>query len=152
MADDIVRPPFVGKFHFKIGDLDIGQFTEVTGLSVSIDVEELAEGGQNAYTHKLLGRMRWPNIVFKRGLTNSDALFTWLSGFSGDGLSGNQNRVVPQTGSITVVHQNGKPFRTWSLTGVKPIKWSGPRLAASSRDLAIEELEVCHSGFTVTKQ
>ena len=150
MADDIIRPPFAGKFHFKIGDLDIGSFTEVTGLAVSIDVEELAEGGQNAYTHKLLGRMRWPNIVFKRGLTNSDALFTWLSGFSGDGLNGNGNRVVAETGSITVVYPNGKPFRSWSLTGVKPIKWSGPRLAASSRDLAVEELEVCHSGFTVT--
>jgi phage tail-like protein len=150
VADDIIRPPFVGKFHFKIGNLDIGSFTEVTGLAVSIDVEELPEGGQNAYTHKLLGRMRWPNIVFKRGLTNSDALFTWLSGFSGTGLTGKSNKVVAETGSITVVSQNLKPFRTWSLTDVKPVKWTGPRLAASSRDLAIEELEVCHSGFTVT--
>ncbi|MEU4237147.1 phage tail protein [Actinoplanes sp. NPDC026619] len=149
MADDIVRPPFVGKFLFKIGDLNIGSFTEVTGLAVSIDVEELMEGGQNAYTHKLLGRMRWPNIVFKRGLTDSDALFTWLSGFSGNGFAGNQNKVVPVTGSISVVYQTGKPFRTWSLIDVKPVKWTGPRLAASSRDLAIEELEVCHSGFTV---
>ena len=79
MADaHTIDPPFVGKFIFKIGDLQIGAFTEVTGLAVSVDVEELAEGGQNAYTHKLLGRMRWPNIVFKRGLTDSDALFTWL--------------------------------------------------------------------------
>lgn len=151
MADDIVRPPFVGKFHFKIGNLDIGTFTEVTGLAVSIDVEDLPEGGQNAYTHKLLGRMRWPNIVFKRGLTNSDALFTWLSGFSGDGLNGNSNKAPGTTGSISVLHQNGKSFRTWSLNGVKPVRWTGPRLAATSRDLAIEELEVCHSGFTVTK-
>ena len=151
MADEKnLRPPFAGKFRFKIGDLEIGQFTEVTGLAVSIDVEELPEGGQNAYTHKLLGRMRWPNIVFKRGLTNSDALFTWLSGYSGAGLTGKQNKITPTTGSIQVLYQSGKPYRTWSLSGVKPVKWTGPRLAASSRDLAIEELEVCHSGFTVS--
>lgn len=144
-----IDPPFVGKFFFTVGDLNIGAFTEVSGLSVQIDVEELAEGGQNHYTHKLLGRMKWPNVVFKRGLTDSNALFTWLLEFSGDGLSGNSNKITPQTGDITVCNAKGEPFRTWSLIGVKPVKWTGPRLAASSRDLAIEELEVCHSGFTV---
>ena len=143
-----IDPPFVGKFIFKIGTLQIGAFTEVTGLGVSIDVEELTEGGQNAYTHKLLGRMRWPNIVLKRGLTDSNALFTWLQNFSGDGFS-KTNKVSPETGSISVLTPKGEPFRTWSLVDVKPVKWTGPRLAASSRDLAIEELEVCHSGFTV---
>ena len=143
-----IDPPFVGKFIFKIGALQIGSFTEVTGLGVSIDVEELMEGGQNAYTHKLLGRMRWPNIVLKRGLTDSNALFKWLLNFSGDGFS-KTNKVSPETGSISVLTPKGEPFRTWSLVDVKPVKWTGPRLAASSRDLAIEELEVCHSGFTV---
>jgi phage tail-like protein len=144
-----IDPPFVGKFIFKIGTLQIGAFTEVTGLGVSIDVEELMEGGQNAYTHKLLGRMRWPNIVLKRGLTDSNALFTWLLKFSGDGFNGASNKVSPETGSISVLTPKGQPYRTWSLIDVKPVKWTGPRLAASSRDLAIEELEVCHSGFTV---
>jgi phage tail-like protein len=146
-----IDPPFVGKFIFKIGPLEIGAFTEVTGLAVSLDVEELVEGGQNAYTHKLLGRMRWPNIVLKRGLTDSDALFTWLTSFSGNGLNDKKNVIVGATGSISVLTAARKPFRTWSLTDVKPVKWTGPRLAASSRDLAIEELEVCHSGFQVTK-
>ena len=144
-----IDPPFVGKFRLTVGSLEIGAFTEVSGLAVQIDVEELAEGGQNAYTHKLLGRMKWPNIVLKRGLTDSDALFTWLLKFSGDGFNGAENKIKPETGSISVVTPKGEPFRTWSLIDVKPVKWTGPRLAASSRDLAIEELEVCHSGFTV---
>jgi phage tail-like protein len=142
-----IDPPFVGKFRFKVGPLEIGAFTEISGLSVQLDVEELAEGGQNAYTHKLLGRMKWPNIVFKRGLTDSDALFTWLLQFSGEGLTDKSDKITASTGEITVVNAKGQPFRTWSLMGVKPVKWTGPRLAASSRDLAIEELEVCHSGF-----
>lgn len=149
MADaHTIDPPFAGKFLFQVGGLEIGAFTEVSGLSVQIDVEELAEGGQNAYTHKLLGRMKWPNLVFKRGLTNTDALFTWLLDHSGDGFTAKGNKTgTGATGSITVLTANGKPFRTWSVIGVKPVKWTGPRLAASSRDLAIEELEVCHSGF-----
>jgi phage tail-like protein len=140
-------PPFVGKFVFEVGGTTIGAFTEVTGLSVQIDVEEVPEGGQNAFTHKLLGRMKWPNLVLKRGLTDTDALFAWLSECSGEGLAGKGNKVTPRNGKISVLDAAGKPVRTWEFTGAKPVKWSGPKLAASSRELAVEELEVCHSGF-----
>jgi phage tail-like protein len=146
-----VDPPFVGKFTFEIDGTTIGAFTEVSGLSVQIDVEELAEGGQNAYTHKLLGRMKWPNLIFKRGVTDTDALFEWLMTASGDGLTRAGNKVTPRNGKISVLNAKGEPMRTWTIMGAKPVKWTGPKLAASSRDLAIEELEVCHSGFRSTK-
>lgn len=142
-----VDPPFVGKFTLEVDGTTIGAFTEVTGLAVSIDVEELAEGGQNGFTHKLLGRMKWPNLVFKRGLTDTDALFEWLMEASGEGLSRNGNRVKPRNGRISVLTAAGQPMRTWTVLEAKPVKWTGPKLAASSRDLAVEELEVCHSGF-----
>lgn len=142
-----VDPPFVGKFKFEIDDTTIGAFTEISGLSVQLDVEELAEGGQNAYTHKLLGRMKWPNLVFKRGITDTDALFEWLMSVSGEGLSKAGNVIKPRDGRISVLGADGQSMRTWSILQARPVKWTGPRLAASSRDLAIEELEVCHSGF-----
>ncbi|MEJ3750447.1 phage tail protein [Actinomycetes bacterium KLBMP 9797] len=148
MADArTIDPPYVGKFRFVVGSLEIGYFTEVSGLSVQIDVEELAEGGQNAFTHRLLGRMKWPNLVFKRGVTDTDALFTWLMQFSGEGLTKAGNKVAAENGSISVLDARGNPVRTWEFYDAKPVRWSGPRLAASSRDLAIEELEVCHCGF-----
>ena len=146
-----VDPPFVGKFTFEIDGTTIGAFTEVSGLTVQLDVEELAEGGQNGYTHKLLGRMKWPNLVFKRGLTDTNALFEWLMTASGEGLTAAGNKVTPRNGKISVLNAAGEPMRTWTILEAKPVKWSGPRLAASSRDLAIEELEVCHSGFRAGK-
>ena len=142
-----VDPPFVGRFIFTVDGITIGTFTEVSGLAVSVDVEELVEGGQNAYTHKLLGRMRWPNLVLKQGVTDSDALFAWLQESSGEGFTKGGNRVVPRDGKVSVLRPNGKPLRSWHFTGAKPVKWSGPRLAASGRELAQETLEVCHSGF-----
>ena len=141
-------PPFVGKFKLEIGGSIIGSFTEVSGLAVQLDVEELVEGGQNGFTHKLLGRMKWPNIVLKRGLTDTDALFDWITECSGAGLTHNHNMVTPRQGTISVLNAKGDPVRIWTLLDAKPVKWTGPKLAASSRDLAIEELEVCHSGFS----
>lgn len=152
MADaHTVDPPFTGKFVFTVDGITIGTFTEVSGLSVQVEVEELAEGGQNAYTHRLLGRMKWPNLVLKRGVTDTDALFTWLSECSGEGLTRNGNKVVPREGKVSVLTANGTVLRSWEFTGARPVKWSGPRLAASSRELAVEELEVCHNGFRSSK-
>jgi conserved hypothetical phage tail region protein len=141
-------PPFAGKFVFTIDGLTIGTFTEISGLSVQIDVEELAEGGQNQYTHKLPGRMKWPNLVLKRGVTNTDNLFAWFAKSSGDGFAGNGNKIDRRNGAVTLVDSTGKSVRTWRFTQAYPVKWSGPKLAASSRDLAVEELEVCHCGFS----
>jgi len=146
-APRTVDPPFTGKFVFEVGARKIGALTEVSGLSVQIDVEELAEGGQNAFTHRLLGRMKWPNLVLKRGITNTDELFAWLCECSGEGLTGNGNKIKAENGKVSVLDAKGQPMRTWEFIAAKPVKWSGPRLAASSRDLAVEELEVCHCGF-----
>ena len=132
-------PPFAGKFVFTVDGMTIGAFTEVSGQTVQIDVEELAEGGQNQFTHKLPGRMKWPNLVLKRGITDTDNLFAWFQKSSGDGFAG--------AGTVTLMDAAGKPVRTWKFTDAYPVKWTGPKLAATSRDLAVEELEVCHCGF-----
>jgi phage tail-like protein len=141
-------PPFVGRFIFTVDDLTIGAFTEVSGLSVQIDVEEVPEGGQNQFVHKLPGRMKWPNLVLKRGITKSDDLFEWFRLSSGDGFAGEKHRLKRRNGAISVVNGRGVPLRTWRFAGAYPVKWTGPRFSASSRDLAVEELEVCHHGFS----
>lgn len=66
-------------FIFEVDGQTIGQFMEVTGLQVEVSVETVEEGGQNGYVHHLPGRMTWPNITLKRGVTQTDNLFTWLN-------------------------------------------------------------------------
>src|SRR4051794_8770041 len=66
-------------FLVKVDGEEIGRFTEAQGLEVSIDIEELEEGGVNGYTHKLPGRMKWPNLVLKRGVTETNNLFAWIN-------------------------------------------------------------------------
>jgi phage tail-like protein len=143
-----VDPPFVGRFIFTVDTMTIGAFTEVSGLSVQIDVEDLAEGGQNQYVHKLPGRMKWPNLVLKRGITDSDNLFQWFQKSSGEGFTAAGNKIKPLSGALKLLDAAGRDVRVWRFAGAYPVKWTGPRFAASSRDLAVEELEVCHRGFS----
>jgi phage tail-like protein len=142
-----IDPPFVAKFVFTVDGMEIGAFTEVSGLSVQIDVEELAEGGQNHYTHKLPGRMKWPNLVLKRGITNTDNLFAWFAKSSGEGFAGAGYKLDRKDGSIAVLDPKGKKIRSWKFVQAYPVRWSGPKFAANAKDLAVEELEVAHCGF-----
>lgn len=135
------------RFLFEVDGLHIGVFREVSGLRADVDVVTIEEGGQNEYAHLRPGRMRWPHIVLKRGITSEDNLFTWLRTVSGDGYARNGNRMVRGTGAITVVDETDRRLRSWELTGAFPVRWDGPQLAATRAELADEELEIAHHGF-----
>lgn len=143
-------PPFAGHFTLTVDGVEIGTFSEVAGLSVTMQTDTVVEGGQNQYVHRLPRGMTWQNIVLKRGVTRTDSLFMWLQECSGDGFSQAGNRLRPKPATIAVLDQTGKAVRTWTVEGAFPVKWSGPRLAATSTDLAMEELEVCHRGFVTS--
>lgn len=140
-------PPFVGKFGFSVDGIEIGSFSEVSGLSVEIETEDLVEGGQNHYVHKLPGRMKWPNLVMKRGITDTNNLFEWFAECSGDGFTAKGNKLTRRNGAVVLLGNDGTAVRRWTFTGAFPVKWTGPTMAAASSDVAVEELEVCHSGF-----
>jgi len=141
------EPSTSGRFLFEVDGVEIGTFREVTGLRLDVSVEEYVEGGQNAYVHQLPGVMRWPNLVFTRGLVQSDALFAWVQKSSGEGFSGNDNKLTRATGAVTVINHRGERLRSWEIQGVFAVSWSGPQLAADSDEPLTETLEVAHNGF-----
>jgi phage tail-like protein len=139
--------PTAATFLIEIDNIEIGRFQEVSGLEVEVAVKSFKEGGQNGHEHKLPGAMTWPNLVFKRGVIKSDTFFQWLQKSSGDGFAGQGNKLERSTCAITVMSQKGDRLRAWEVEGAFPVKWTGPRLAASSSQSLDEELEVAHHGF-----
>lgn len=145
-----------GLFLLEIDNVEIGYFQEVHGLEVTVGVEEIKEGGQNQFSRKLPGRMTWPNITFKRGLTQADALFSWLQQSAGDGFAANSNTLTRTTGAITALARPGSTtstsaairLRSWNLIDVFPVRWKGPDFAVSTMDPLSEELEIAHHGFS----
>lgn len=140
-------PAFVGHFVLEIDGVDIGTFTEISGLGVQMEVEEVKEGGNNEAVIKLPGRLTWPNIILKRGVTDNDSLFQWILSCSGEGLEGNGNKVTRRQGKVRLEGPKHEVVRTWSFDGAMPVRWAGPQLSAGGNSLATEELEVSHSGF-----
>lgn len=146
------HPPFTGQFIFEVDGVQIGAFTEVSGLQVEIeqgDSESIKEGGQNEYIHKLPGRMKWPNLVLKRGVTADNNLFDWFKKSSGEGFEGNQRSLDRTLAALAMVDGQGEVLRAWVFYDAFPVKWTGPKFAATSSELATEELEIAHHGFRV---
>jgi phage tail-like protein len=134
-------------FLVEVDGVEIGRFMEVNGLEVSVGVEEVEEGGENNYVHKLPGRMTWPNITLKRGITQNDTLLEWFSKSSGEQFAANGNRLTRSTAAITLLGSGAQRLRAWEFDGAFPVKWKGPDFAVSSSDMAMEELEITHHGF-----
>ena len=134
-------------FLVEVDGVEIGQFSEVSGLQVDIAVEDVQEGGENSYTHKLPGRMSWPNIVLKRGVTQNDSLLAWLDKSSGEGFSAAGNKLKRSSAAITLLAADGTRLRAWNFDGAFPVKWTGPSFAVESPNAAMEELEIAHHGF-----
>ncbi len=135
------------RFLFEVDGIEIGLFASVVGLEVSSRFVEVVEGGQNGFVHRLPGRLEWPTITFTRGLTDADALFDWMNKTAGEGFAAAGSKLVRSTGAITAIAGSGARLRAWSLEGVYPIRWSGPRFGIDDSDPLTEELEIAHHGF-----
>ena len=72
-----------------------------------------AGAGENGFVHQLPGRMTWPNIVLRRGVTDSDALFDWVNRTAGPKYEANSNKLTRSTGAITALGSNSSRLRSW---------------------------------------
>ncbi len=135
------QPDPVAELRFKVDlpGISIGRFRECTGISVEIETKDYMEGGSNDFVHKLPTRVKYPNIVLKRGVTHEDALLKWFW----DSRQAVQRREM----TITLLGPGTKPVRTWAFLNAYPVKWTGPNLNASSNQIAVETLEVVHNGL-----
>ena len=134
-------------FLVEVDGVEIGRFMEISGLEVSVETQDVQEGGQNSFVHHLPGRMTWPNIRLKRGVTQSNGLLAWLNKASGEQFAANGNKLARSTAAITLVGPSGDRLRAWEFDGAFPVKWTGPNFSVNATDMAIEELEITHHGF-----
>jgi phage tail-like protein len=125
-------------------------FSEVSGLEVSMEVEEYQAGGINDAVLKFPGRTKWSNLVFKRGLVarrdpmDTTDLSAWVESF----LDGNG---VRKDGVIILLDENRQTRLTWSFKRGLPLKWSGPSLNATQSQVAFESIEIAHEGLRLVR-
>jgi phage tail-like protein len=127
------------RFKVEVQGVSIGRFSECSGIQVEIETKDYMEGGSNDFVHKLPTRVKYPNIVLKRGVTHEDALLKWFW----DCRTAVQRKEM----TIELLGPGKSSVRTWAFMNAYPVKWVGPNLKASSNQVATETLEIVHNGL-----
>lgn len=127
-------------FFVTVDAIEIGAWTECSGLSAKYEVTDHIEGGQNAFVHKLPGRLTYTNITLKRPIdADSGKVAAWFASMKrSDSTS---------TAAITAYDENLDVLATWNLVDVIPVSWTGPSLSVDGGKVATEQLELAHHGF-----
>ena len=143
----VYYPP-VG-FHFKVEVLDLPpndsdvRFTEVSGLSVEMGTEEVAEGGENRFIQKYPLRAKYPDLVLKRGLLKDSAVWDWIRQCIED------YNIEPKNIDVKLLNEEHMPLMTWHLVGAYPTKWSVSDLNSTANAIVVESLQLFYQYFTV---
>lgn len=135
------KDPYAGfRFSVEIEGIVVGGFSEVSGLQAETEFEEIQEGGVNDFAHKLPKRTKYPNMVLKRGITDSDVLWKWHQ----EVVNGKINRTNI---FVTLLDNEGKGKWRWSFIEAYPVKWNSSDLKADGSVVTVETLEIAHNGI-----
>ncbi|MFJ6675397.1 phage tail protein [Actinosynnema sp. NPDC091369] len=130
-------------FVVRIDDESLGSFDSCDGLGVEFTVEQHEEGGNNGMVWQLPTRIKYSNVKLSRPVTKDSAkILKWIAGMAAG--------VTRKTAIIEARTPAGTVIASWALSGVVPVRWSGPQLSADSPKVATETLELAHHGFLST--
>ena len=136
------RDPFKNySFLVEIDGIASAAFRSVSGLAAEAEVIEYREGSDAlSSSRKLPGRVRYPNVTLRRGITASHDLWDWWQTVV-DGT------VQRRNASITLLDDSRTPVLRWLLRNAWIAKIEGPNLEAGGNEVAIESIELAHEGL-----
>jgi len=135
-------PYLAQNFLVEIDGVTVASFAEVSGLAVEIDVVEYRNGSEDSIVRKLPGLAKYANITLKRGIVGDLSLWQWLNAVR-------QGEVQRRDGVIVLLSERREPVLRFRFRRGWVCKWEGPTLNASSNDVAMETLEICHEGLDI---
>lgn len=142
--------PPVG-FHFSVeftglstGEKDY-HFQSVSGLTVDIETEEVTEGGENRFKHKIPVRTKYPNLVLKRGLLVNSDVVNWCK------KAVENFDFEPIDLIVKLLNEKHEPLMSWNIVHAYPIKWSIGDFNAEESKVVIETIELVYNYYnTIT--
>ena len=153
-ARETYYPP--GAFSFDVQVLGSGaaaaaltgadaSFQEVSGIQGEFSTEDVAEGGENRFVHRLPVRGKYSNLVLKRGAVTADSyLATWAGQTLASGLA---VPIVTQNVLVALTNEQRQPTIAWTFHNAYPVKWQVSPLNSMENKILTETLELAYGYF-----
>ena len=149
MATPLYYPPVGFYFDVKVensgfGAID-GSFQEVSGISVEIKTEDVIEGGENGFVHRLPQSIQYSPLVLKRGLVLSNSkLDKWCRETIKSNFIGiTRNDIMVSLLSI----KDKQPIMSWSFKKAYPTKFEISHFNATSNEIVVATLQFAYTQF-----
>jgi len=124
----------------SVGLTKVAGFSECTGLEGTLEAHDYQAGGINSGALRFPTRIKWSNLVLKRGVGKDMMLWDWFHSF----VSGKGTR---RDGVIVLQDTQHQPHTVWGFRAGLPVKYSGPQMNAMQSNVAIESVEIAHQGL-----
>ena len=135
-------------FYFKVGFAatkgnEDTSFQDVSGIGSEIDLEEVVEGGENRFVHRLPKGIKHPKLTLKRGIADeSSALVKWCRKIlESDFIA----PIVPQLMLVYLMDAKKTPIRAWSFANAYPVNWEIEDFTSTKNEVAIEKIELSYN-------
>jgi phage tail-like protein len=123
------------RFLVEIEGIVQAGFTECSGFGSDVEVVEYREGGDARTVRKLPGKVSYPDITLKWGITKSRELYDWhFAAVSGE--------IQRKSGSVILQDDVGSEVIRWNFFEAWPSKWDAPDFNATGSEVAIDALTV----------
>ena len=120
----------------------LGGFSDVSGLGTEITLMEYRQGNDRENrVRKIPALHKASDVTLKRGIMGLTNFWQWVSITRADPT---HKRNV----TIALQDEVGNVVLKWKLVNARPMKWTGPTLAAKGgSDVAMEELVLASEGI-----
>jgi phage tail-like protein len=126
-----------------------GAFTECDGLDMTVEPKTVREGGNNTRQIHLVGPVTYGNLSLKRGMTANQDLWKWFNAAVANPAAGAVRRGALASGEIIMRDADGTGTVRYRLFDCLPIKIKASPLHAKDGLVAIEEMQIAYSYFTI---
>lgn len=120
-------------------------FSEVSGITMEMDTEEITEGGNADFRHRVPKAATFSNLVLKRGIMSKTSPFTIWCMHALD-----TNLIKPVNSKLLLVqllNESGDAIAVWKFTDAWPIMWTIANIDGMKGELMVERLEFSYSFY-----
>lgn len=120
---------------------DLGNWSKASGLEVSWDLVEYRAGDAKNDRWIFPGITKYPTVKLERAAEKAASAKVQAY------LNSNSFKYKEQTAKVVLHDSGGTEVMSWTLQRAMPVKWSVTPFDGGGNRVALETLELAHTGF-----
>lgn len=117
------------------------RFSEVSGLSVEVEMETKAEGGEHRFAHNLPVRTKYGDVTLKRGKFLGSGILHWCH------TAIDEFKFKPSNVMISLMNADHVPLYNWYLINAIPKRLEVSGFNAQNNEIVVETLVLSYQYF-----